>query len=214
MAWHESFLLGILSGIIASFIVSALLSTFASLRKFIPPKLRKSLDKEFRNQKHAEKSIIKDAKRSSYMYVFAMKGGSFCNEVTGQSRLIEIFKNIPIEQKYLISATADKNINVKLRADELLDGATLNNGIADSITNLERASADPNRRIKFSLHTESVPFRLIIFEECLYISYQPPKIKGRESPVQRYHRKSSGYLAMSAFFNKKWKKYSQEVIRG
>jgi hypothetical protein len=207
-----SFLLGILSGIITSLSVSAIFSTFTSLRKFIPPKLRKSFDKEFKNQECAEKSIIKDAKKSTFMHVFTLKGGSFCNKVTGRSkRLNEIFENIKIEQKYLISAQADKNPYVAIRSRELDDGATLNNGIGDSITYLELAQADPNRKIQFHLHTEIVRFRLIIFDEYLYVSYQSKNIKGNKSPVQRYHRKSSGYSAMSAFFDDKWLEYSKKT---
>jgi len=207
----RTFFLGILSGVIVSLIVNFLLNTFSSLRRFIPPKLRKSFDKEFKTQKHAEKNIIKDAKKSSFMYVFAMKAGSFC-DIAGESQLVEIFKNVQMEQKYLISAKSDKNPYVGIRSKELHDGVALDYGIATSIINLKRASVDPNRKIKYCLHAEIVRFRLIIFDECLYISYQIKNIRGRESPVQRFCRESSGYSAMSAFFNDKWEEYSKKAI--
>ena len=209
MAWYWSFLLGILSGIITSIIFSALSSTFTALKRFVPPRLRKSFDREFKNQARAEKSIINDAKKSDFMYVFAMKGGSFCNATTGQSKLNEIFKmGKCIEQRYLISDPQNPYNGV--RAKELVDGVTLGTGILDSITLLTEATTDKNRLISYRLHNEVARYRLIIFDKCLYINWLPKNVKSKDSPIQRYCCDSAGYISMRDFFEAKWEEYKDE----
>lgn len=212
MPWYGTFLLGILSGIITSLFVKLMLDSFEHFRKIIPPKLRKSFDCEFKNQKQAEKSILKDAKNSNFMYVFAMKGGSFCAPPTDETNrgLTEIFK-WDLEQRYLISAL--DNPYLEVRKKELTDGIALDEGIRTSYKYLINGCKDPTRHIRFSMHKEVVRFRLIIFDQALYISFQPKDKRGITSPMQRYLRESSGYIALKAFFDEKWEEYKKEEYK-
>ena len=68
-----SFMVGVASSLVASYILH-LVGFFS---KIVPPKFRKSFDKEFKNQKKALKSIRRDAKKSNMMRVVAMKGDTF-----------------------------------------------------------------------------------------------------------------------------------------
>ena len=212
MQWYVSFILGILSGIITSIIATIILNAFSGLRKIIPPKMRKSFDCEFKNQDKATKSILRDAENSSFMYVFAMKGGSFCqNRITPESpnKLGQILENKNLEQKYLI--TSLKNPYLKIRKDELAGkgGIALDTGVKASHLVLTDAAKDSNSKISFRQHNEVVRFRLIIFEHAMYISFQPKDQPGKTSPMQRYLEGSSGYVALRAFFEEKWEEYKE-----
>ena len=203
------FVLGIITGVIIALIVKFLLSSFESLRKIIPPKRRKSFDREFKNQKTAEKSILKDAKNSTFMYVFAMKGGSFCEPAPDDNKpgLTSIFNNrdlFNLEQKYLISDL--DNPYLEIRANELPDGLPLRKGIETTLLRLEEKT-QVNNKIQYRTHKEIVRLRLIIFDHCLYISFQPKSERGRMSPMQRYLKESSGYTALKAYFDDMWEKY-------
>jgi len=209
-----SFFLGILSGLITSILVSVLFKSFEAFRKIVPPKLRKSFDCEFKNQKSAEKSILKDAINSEFMCVFAMKGGSFCAPVANDDNLglCEIFVDLNkyghLEQKYLISDL--NNPYVAVRERELSrDGSTLRNGIITSHQRLEEGMK-LNRKIQFRKHKEIVRLRLIIFDNALYVSFQPKDQKGRMSPMQRYLKGSSGYTALKSYFDEMWEKYCDQ----
>jgi hypothetical protein len=204
------FVLGIAGGIITSLIVKMIVNTFSSVKRYIPVGLRKSLDREFRNQKCAERSILRDAKKTENMCVFALKGGSFCDTHRGPKSkcLTEIIKNENnINQKYLISSL--NNPYIAIRAREL-NSKDLINGIDESINNLKKAESDT--RIEGRLHNEVVRERLIIFDKCLYISYQSVHTPGCESPVFRFKSESSGYSALKAYFDDLWAKYERYPI--
>lgn len=207
MPWYASFLLGILSGIITSIIATFIINTFDGFRKIIPPKLRKSFDREFKNQDKAVKSILKDADNSTFVCVFAMKGSSFCGPLEDEEGkgLTRIFHNKNIEQKYLISSLSNPYLQVRKR--ELSGGTALDLGVQTSHVILEEACKDQNRKVHFRQHQEIVRFRLIIFDDALYISFQPKDQRGRTSPMQRYPKNSSGYVALKAFFDEKWDEY-------
>ena len=94
-----SFIVGVASSLIASYILY-LIGFFS---KIVPPKFRKSFDKEFKNQKKALKSIRRDAKKSNSLRVVAMKGDTFSHP--GDSGdLHDLLTNGPGKQKYLISS--------------------------------------------------------------------------------------------------------------
>lgn len=193
-----AFILGIASSLVASY----LLSLLGVLSKIVPPKFRKSFDKEFKNQKKALKSIMKDARNSNTLRVVTMKGDTFSNP--GESgNLHKLLLEGPTKQKYLISSP--DNPYVDQRGRELCNN-NFKMGIINSIGCFEDI-ADQNSNIEIRKHMEILRFRLIIFDDCLYFSFQSTDTPGRESPMQRYIRPSSGYSALEAYFNDLWKKY-------
>ena len=183
-----SFMVGVASSLVASYILH-LVGFFS---KIVPPKFRKSFDKEFKNQKKALKSIRRDAKKSNMMRVVAMKGDTF--SYPGDSGdLHDLLIHGPGKQKYLISSP--DNPYVIQRGTEL-NNNNLKKGIENSIGNFELRK-----------HSEILRFRLIIFDNSLYLSFQSTDTPGKLSPMQRYIKPSSGYSALEAYFEDLWKKY-------
>ena len=193
-----SFIIGVASSIVAKYILS-LVGFFS---KILPSKYRKSFDREYKNQKKALKSIIKDSKSSSTLRVVTMKGDTFSSP--GESGdLHTILLQGPTKQSYLISNP--DNPYVLQRAKELCNN-NLKMGIQNSIGCFEDV-ARQNENIQIRQHNEILRFRLIIFDQSLYFSFQSTDTPGRESPMQRYINSSSGYLALEAYFDDLWKKY-------
>lgn len=193
-----SFVVGIASSLFASYI----LSIIGFFSRIVPPKFRKSFDREFKNQKKALKSIMRDAKRSSTLRVLAMKGDTFSSP--GESGdLHKLLLGGPTKQMYLISDP--ENPYVLQRGKELCNN-NLKMGIQNSI-GCFKDIAKQNPNIEIRKHMEILRFRLIILDNGLYLSFQSTDMPGRESPMQRYLRSSSGYLALEAYFDNLWKKY-------
>lgn len=194
-----SFIIGMASSLSASYFLS-----FTNLFfKIVPPKYRRSFNAEYKNQKKALHAIKKDAQRSSTLKVISMKGDTFSSPNAGD--LNSLLLNGPAKQMYLISNP--ENPYVIQRGKEL----NYNNfkmGIQNSIGCFKEA-ASKNSNIELRMHNEILRFRLIIFDDCLYLSFQSTDTPGRESPMQRYIRSSSGYSALDAYFNDLWDKYAK-----
>lgn len=193
-----SFMVGVASSLVASYILH-LVGFFS---KIVPPKFRKSFDKEFKNQKKALRTIRRDAKKSNMMRVVAMKGDTF--SYPGDSGdLHDLLIHGPGKQKYLISSP--DNPYVIQRGTEL-NNNNLKKGIENSIGNFEEI-INKNPNIELRKHSEILRFRLIIFDNSLYLSFQSTDTPGKLSPMQRYIKPSSGYSALEAYFEDLWKKY-------
>ena len=209
-----SIIIGIIVGLISSTIYGLILGQYNIWRKFIPTNLRKSISWEFKNQKCAEKSIIKDINRSKTMKVFTLKCSTFCDKHVKYDTIYKaLHKNdINIKQKYLVSSI--ENPYISIRAKELNESLNVfKNGIREVIEHLSDEKKNVrNGNTDYRLHNEVVRFRLIIFDENLYLSYQSSNSVGRESPMQRYPKGSSGYCALEAYFDELWDKY--EVFKG
>lgn len=193
-----SFLVGVASSLFATYILHVL----GFLSKIVPPKYRRSFDREYKNQKSALHSIRKDAKNSTTMRVIAMKGDTFSNP--GEAgELHDLLLNGPQKQMYLISSP--DNPYVYQRGKEL-NNNNLKMGIQNSIGCFEDIACK-NSNIMLRTHSEILRFRLIIFDDSLYLSFQSTDTPGRHSPMQRYVKPSSGYSALEAYFEDMWKKY-------
>lgn len=198
MSNFTSFILGIASSLFASYILYVL----GLFRKIIPPKFRKSFDKEFKNQKKALKSIRRDARNSNTLRVVAMKGDTFSSPGDA-GELHDLLLDGPTKQKYLISSP--NNPYVVQRGKELKNN-NLKMGIENSIGCFKEI-ANTNSNIELREHNEILRFRLIIFDNSLYLSFQSSDTPGRLSPMQRYSKSSSGYSALEAYFEDLWKIY-------
>lgn len=194
--------ISLILGVAGSLVASYLLSLFGLFSKILPPKFRKSFDREFKNQKKALKSIIKDARHSNTLRVVTMKGDTFSSPgASGELR--KLLVEGPTKQQYLVSDP--DNPYVEQRGKELCNN-NFKMGIINSIGCFEEIAAQ-NSNIEIRKHREILRFRLIIFDNCLYLSFQSTNTPGRKSPMQRYVRSSSGYSALEAYFNDLWKKY-------
>ena len=209
----EELLIGILGGFIVGIITAIVRSTLSGRLKlfqiFIPAQIRKTISWEYKNPKKAERSVARDIETSSTMRVFCLKGATFCNEHESATKLpyrtLHRGKNLS-SQKYLISSSANPYINT--RAIELnISPRDLSRGVATSIQHLENEQATPNSKVELRKHNETVRFRLYIFDENLYLSYQPVNVKGCDCSVQKYPKGSNGYIALEAYFEELWEKY-------
>lgn len=193
-----SFFIGVASSLVASYI----LFFFGVFKKIVPPKFRKSFDKEFKNQKKALRSIRRDAKNSNTLRVMAMKGDTFSNPGNAGD-LHDLLLNGPPKQKYLISSPDNPYV---IQRGKELNNNNLKMGIENSIGCFkEIATTNPN--IEINEHKEILRFRLIIFDNSLYLSFQSTDTPGRNSPMQRYTKPSSGYSALEVYFEDLWNKY-------
>lgn len=189
-------------GVASSFVASYILYLGGFFAKITPPKLRKSFDKEYKNQGKAIRAIIQDAKKSGSIRVLALKGDTFSSPGKA-GELHSILLNGPTQQRFLISNPDNPYI---LQRGQELKNENLILGVQNSIACFEEESKR-NPNIVLRLHNEIVRFRLIIFEHCLYISFQSTDTPGRQSPMQRYIKPSSGYSALEAYFEDLWKRY-------
>ena len=194
-----SFLLGVASSIVAS----ATLKFLGVYYRVIPPKYRKSFDREFKNQHKALKSIKRDAEKSETLRVIAMKGDTFSNPGDSGELHDFLINGRPNKQKYLIS---DPDNPYVIKRGVELKNTNLKMGIQNSLGCFNEI-ANQNANIIIRKHKEILRFRLIIFDESLYISFQSTTSIGRLSPMQRYIKGSSGYSALEAYFEDLWAKY-------
>lgn len=193
-----SFVVGVASSLVASYILH-LVGFFS---KIVPPKFRKSFDREYKNQKKALKSIRRDARKSNTLRVLAMKGDTFSHP--GDSGdLHDLLSVGPNKQKYLISSPDNPYV---IQRGKELNNNNLKKGIENSIACFEEM-IDKNSNIILIKHNEILRFRLIIFDNSLYLSFQSTDTPGKLSPMQRYINPSSGYSALEAYFEDLWKKY-------
>lgn len=191
-------------GLGSSFAASYLLNLVGFFAKITPPKLRKSFGREYKNQEKAIRAILRDSKSSDSIRVLSLKGDTFSSP--GKSgELHNLLLNGPTKQKYLISDP--QNPYIEQRGKEL-QNENLNIGVQNSIACFLEASSK-NSNIVLKLHKEIVRFRLIIFDNCLYLSFQSTNIAGRLSPMQRFEKSSSGYSALEAYFEDLWKRYEK-----
>jgi len=157
----------------------------------------KGIEKEFKNQQYATNSILKDIEKSSILYVFAMRGGSFSNP---EQPLSKCLFSSNIEQKYLISSL--QNPFLKVRSEELMQD--LSESINLSIKEFQEAE-HKNKNIEIKLHEEVLRFRLIILSHCLYVS--EVNISRQMPIVLKIDKNSSLYNIYFSFFNELWEKY-------
>lgn len=176
-----SFAIGVGSSLVASYLLFGL----GFLHKIVPPRYRKSFDREYKNQKKVLRSINRDSKNSSTMRVLTMKGDTFSNPGKA-GELHNLLTHGPAKQKYLVS---DPDNDYVVQRGEELNNRNLKNGIINSIGCFEEA-AKKNSNIEIRKHKEILRYRLIIFDNCLYLSFQSTGIPGGMSPMQRYIRDS------------------------
>ena len=200
-------ILSFLSGVISSVVGSYILQSLSFIRRIIPPQFRKSFDREFKNQKKALRSIRRDAKKSSTMKVITMKGDTFSNPGDAGD-LHDLLSNNHQSMKFLISNPNSRYVSI--RGKELNSEDTFREGIQNSLTCFQKAQTK-NSKIELRMHKENLRLRIIIFDECLYLSFQSTGTPGRLSPMQRYVRSSSGYSALDAYFDDLWSKYEPQV---
>jgi hypothetical protein len=208
-------LLGAVSGVISNHItggsITNFLYSFKILQRFMLKKHSESICQVYTNIKKAEKSITKDMKTTENFNVFCLKGGTFCSQYkskdTNPYKVLHE-RNSTIIQRYLISDV--DNPYIKKRAPEIgVPPEDLRDGINISIRHLEDEHNDFPRNVNYYKHMETVRLRLYIFDENIYLSFQPVNVEGKDCAIQKYHKGSHGYTALEAYFEELWEKYKK-----
>ena len=180
-------------------------------------KIRDLLEKSnFKNQKHAEKQIIEDIKRSSTLRVYTMCGSTFSNvdEKNGSEIARKVFFDKDLKQKYLVSCKNNSQ-NIEKRQTELPQkkgDRTLQEKIETSIENFKNVINfnKNNREIRY--HKDKVGFRLIICDDCLYLSHQEKGKYGKDTKIQRITSGTPAYINFSVFFDNLWKEHEHTSL--
>jgi hypothetical protein len=199
---------------IGSTIPMVIVAIFGYFKWFQPyTKFKKmGVGKIFNNQQEAEYRIKNDIKTSSTLRVFSMRGNTF----SGKDKIDDIANTVltrtNTKQKYLISDP--ESYFVAIRAKELPDIDTkesLEIGIKASIEKLI-AAKNVNPIIEVRKHKEVVRYRLILLDEYLYMSFQEPSKRSKESQMLKIKKGSSLYTAFSTLFDDLWEKYTDSSV--
>jgi hypothetical protein len=199
MEYFYQFIFSIFASLVAGYILAIL--PLGKIDKILPLKKMSFLGiiKIFPNQEKAIKQIFQDCIKSKFVYLFAMKGATFSNPDNNLHQILSITK----ERKYLISSLT--NHYVPLRGSEL--NMNMSSALKLSIDNFETEKKN-NPKIELLLHDEVLRFRLIILDECLYLSFQEKNKPGKESPVLKIKKHSPLYETFITLFFNFWSKYS------
>ena len=191
---------GVVSSIIGKYVVEGIKSLW-----FYRQYESMGLEKVFANQEKAKESIIKESKKSKKLYVLAVKADSFSNP---KEMFYSIAKNTNIsKQCFLVSNPT--NPYIKTRAIEL-DSPDLAKSVEFSIENLKGIQKSKNTHLMYRLHEEVVRFRIILFDDYLYLSFQKVNVKGQESRILKIKKDSDMYETYSTYFNDLWEKYAPQ----
>lgn len=160
---------------------------------------------KYRNQKSAEKEIIKEVKQSKVLKVYAMCGSTFSDQIN--SNIAKCVLNDPYLKQYYLVSRSD-NPNIVSRQRELPKGPTsLETKINNSINDFNSAKAN-NKNIEIRFHDKKVGFRLIILDSCLYLSQQENGKYGKDTEVQKILEKTPAYVNYNNYFDDLWIKYA------
>jgi hypothetical protein len=167
-------------------------------------KLRRLYEKtKFFNQKLAEKKILEDIEKSKKLRVYAMCGSTF-SDVEHSNIAKKVLNDAKLVQLYLISDV--NNMNLEKRQEELpKDGGDLKTKVQNSKNNFDAAQKN-NPRIEYRLHNDKVRFRLIILDNCLYVSQQEKGKFGKNTEIQRIVSGTPAYINYSEYFDELWEK--------
>ena len=162
------------------------------------------VEKIFRDQQDAESCIVEECQRSTTLRVFAVRGDTFSNEEN-----IKIAKAVQqmakLKQFYLISSVAD-NKYLEERAKNIGDPELIS-GVKKSIEYFKRVSEE-HSNIKLLLHKEIVRFRIILFDDYLFLSFVKENKRARQTEILKINKNSPLYKTYSTLFEELWDKYT------
>ena len=189
-------LIGVTSSLIARYVVIGIKSLwFYRQYKSI------GLEKTFDNQEKAKSDILHEADKSKKMDVFTVKADSF----SGPNQMFNpIAINNNIQQRFLVSDPTNPYVNVRARE---LKTPNLAKSIELSIDNLNELQKSIPPYLICKLHKEVVRFRIYLFDDYLYLSFQKTDVKGKDAQILKIKKGSDMYETYSTYFDDLWSKY-------
>jgi hypothetical protein len=168
---------------------------------------RSGVIKVYNNQKKAEPAILNALKLSNNISLLTVKGDTFSDKDSNIGSFT--LSNTDITQKYLLSDSAEKNEYIRIREKELPKNKT--NPLSISLENsynlfVAAKKANPES-IEIRRHCEIIRFRLIILDNCLFLSFQEKDKQGKNCQMLQISKDSPMYQTYTAYFDDLWNKY-------
>jgi hypothetical protein len=183
------------------------ISIWGYLKWWIPfNELKKSgIQKVHANQEKAEPFILKAIRSSHSICVLAVKGGTFSDKSKVLGNVL--MGNANITQCYLISDTKEKNPYIEKREIELTKNKNKLSIALENSYNLFKDAAEDNKSIEVRRHCEIVRFRIIILDNCLFLSFQEKEKEGKDCQMLQISKNSPIYQTYKTYFDDLWEKY-------
>jgi len=164
--------------------------------------------KIFKNQQEAESDIINSINSSNNIKVFTMRGNTFSVKNRQDDIANTATTSTKKNQLYLISDPNNDFIATRAKEISTLNSEeSLREGIKDSIEQLEIAR-QANNKIIVRKHKEQIRNRLILLDNCLYLSNLEPGKSSQESPILKIEKHTSFYNTYMKKFDDLWGKYA------
>lgn len=210
----SNFFIGILSSSIV-FLIGLWITYRQYIEKIIEQKKKielknKELEehgfvKSWNNQKEVESQLLEDIKKSPKIDVFTTRGGTFSN--TDKNEIAKyLFLDKFSKKRILLSHQDNAFLLERQKELERVKKEKVNDlriEVKNSFDKLVKEFGENSVR----QHKENpVRYRLILLEECMYISQQIERECSQESPIAKYNKDSFWYPILSAEFEGLWGK--------
>jgi hypothetical protein len=162
--------------------------------------------KSWNNQKDAEDQLLEDIKQSRKIDIFTTRGGTFSN--TDKNEIAQYLFSDKFSNKRIL-LSHQENVFLLKRQDELEAAKKEKvNDLKIEVKNSFDKLVQEFGKNSIKQHKENpARYRLILLEECMYISQQLANKCSQESPIAKYNKDSFWYPILSAEFEGFWEKY-------
>ena len=162
--------------------------------------------KSWDNQKEAESQLLEDIGKSSKIDIFTTRGGTFSN--TDKNEIAKLlFKNKDFIDKRILLSHPDNGFLPKRQKElEAATKETVNDLKIEVKNSFEKLTKKFGENCVRQHYENPVRYRLILLEECMYISQQLEDKCSQESPIAKYNKDSFWYPILSAEFEGFWEK--------
>ena len=204
------YLIGVLGSLTASIIIYVFITwnvQFLSKRLSGSRLFGHGVEYKYKGQEKATKDILKDAKDSSFVYIFTIRGYSYFQPerdlsvlTEGEEKSIKLLISNPCDGSDISSV-------VKIRADEYKN-STPEKYKQELISGIDTIKIIMSKRsnIECRLHAEPPVFRMIILSNRIYVSFFAPYKSGSKLPVFRVNPTSDIYIGFKRYFELHWQK--------
>jgi hypothetical protein len=201
-------------GIMSSLIATLILFFNKKLLKYIIYRLpiireikiysKSKIQHIYDNQDQAEKDILKDAKESKIIYVFAGVESFLTRTPISELNKLLITKNGDIQILFI----APSSSHVKKRTEEVMLPNTP--AAVNAPHEIIRKLQEKNSNIKFFEHEEFIRNKFFIFDNVMYLGFRLKKDNSEKLQIWKIGKESHLYQAFFEQFNFYWEKYSSK----
>ena len=209
----NTFLIGVISGVFATFLIYLLKSLimlairFLGKRSYFNVITKSNILHVYDNKNQAINRMYEDAKKSKKIYAFTAWGKTFTGRKNSENpnnpnELYPLLQNLKCDMRFLI--LNPRSGEAKERANELSQKEASNfvKEIYISIKEFKN-----HRHIKLRLHAEQTRFRVYIFDEAMYLFFGLRGDNAAKGQIWRVGNDSVLYEGFSQQFEDLWKKY-------